>query len=147
MTPLFYATAEDAEDAFYEAIAQANLDALMAVWADDEDNLVCIHPTGQRVDGHAAIRESWRAIFAGNPRFSMRLHSKTRWESAFISAHCVVETLYLQADRTAHGPMLSTHIFIRGVNGWRLVSRHSSALLPLSGDDNDVFDGRKHTLH
>ena len=56
MTP-FYATAEDAEEAFYEAIARADLDALMAVWSEDED-IVCIHPTGQRMDG---TRRSARA--------------------------------------------------------------------------------------
>ncbi|MDR2113056.1 MAG: nuclear transport factor 2 family protein [Candidatus Accumulibacter sp.] len=147
MTPLFYTTAEDAEEAFYEAISQVNLDALMAVWSDD-DEIVCIHPTGHRLDGHAAIRESWRAIFESNPRFSMRIHSKVRWESALISVHCVVETLYLQKDRTTHGPMLSTNVFARGANGWRLVSRHSSAAIqaPENGEEN-ASGGHRHTLH
>jgi ketosteroid isomerase-like protein len=146
MTPTFYTTTEDAEDAFYEAIAQANLDALMSIWAEDED-IVCIHPTGQRMDGHVAIRESWRSIFASNPRFSMHIRGKVRWESALISVHCVVEMLYLQKDRTAHGPMLSTNVFIRGTNGWRLVSRHSSATMQISEDEENVSDGGKHTLH
>ena len=53
------------------------LDALMAIWSEDEE-IVCIHPTGQRMDGHAAIRESWRSIFESNPRFSVHIRSKVR---------------------------------------------------------------------
>ena len=32
----FLATAEDTEHAFYDAIARADLESLMALWADDE---------------------------------------------------------------------------------------------------------------
>jgi ketosteroid isomerase-like protein len=49
-----FATPEDVETAFYEAIARADLAALMSVWADDEE-IVCIHPTGQRLTGTDAI--------------------------------------------------------------------------------------------
>jgi hypothetical protein len=45
---VIFATPEDVETAFYEAIARADLGALMSVWADDEE-IVCIHPTGQRL--------------------------------------------------------------------------------------------------
>ena len=48
-----FTTAEEAEAAFYDAIGRADLDALMSVWSDDED-IVCIHPTGQRLSGAAA---------------------------------------------------------------------------------------------
>ena len=145
MTP-FYATAEDAEEAFYEAIARADLDALMVVWSEDED-IVCIHPTGQRMDGHAAIRESWRSIFESNPRFSVHIRSKVRWESLLISVHSVVETLFLEKDQTVHGPMLTTNVFIRGANGWRLLSRHTSAAAEAAESDDDTLDSQKHTLH
>ena len=143
----FHTTAEDAEDALYDAIARADVDALMAVWSEDED-IVCIHPTGQRMDGHAAIRESWRSIFEGNPRFSVHIRSKVRWESTLISVHSVVETLHLENDETAHGPMLTTNVFIRGTNGWRLLSRHTSAAAEHADVADDLADGHhRHTLH
>ena len=69
---VIYTSAEDAEQAFYEAIGRGDLDALMSVWADDEE-IVCIHPTGQRLRGPLAIRESWRSIFAGNSRLTVHL--------------------------------------------------------------------------
>ena len=36
-------SAEDVENAFYDAIARADLESLMALWAEDEE-IVCIHP-------------------------------------------------------------------------------------------------------
>jgi ketosteroid isomerase-like protein len=145
MTHPFYTTAEEAEEALYEAIAQANLDALMSIWADDED-IVCIHPTGQCMNGHTAIRESWRSIFASNPRFSVCVRGKVCWESALISAHCVAETLYLKKDRAAHGLMQSTNVFVRGTNGWRLASRHTSAAVE-QAESRDEDNYGKRTLH
>ena len=57
------ATPDDVEAQFYEALQQADLDKLMAVWSDDDD-IACVHPGGPRVQGHAAIRASFEAIFA-----------------------------------------------------------------------------------
>lgn len=145
MSPIF-TTAEDAEEAFYDAIGRGNLDGLMATWSDDEE-IVCIHPTGQRMEGHAAIRESWRSIFENNPRFSVHVRSKVRWDSALLSVHSVVETLFLEKEQTTHGPMLSTNVFIRGANGWRLLSRHTSAAAEAADNEGENNGGQRHTLH
>lgn len=121
-----FTTAEEAEEAFYEAVARADLDALMAVWAED-DEIVCIHPSGQRLTGVAAIRESWRSIFASNPRFTVQIKRKLRWESALLSVHSLVEVLQVASEPTPHGPMLATNVYQRGPKGWRLLARHASA--------------------
>jgi len=120
-----FTSAEDAEEAFYDAIGRGDLEALMAVWADD-DEIVCIHPTGQRLAGPGAIRESWRAIFANNPRLSVRVQSSVRWKSVMLDVHSVIEALYL-GDEPARGPLLATNVFSRGAHGWRLLSHHVSA--------------------
>ena len=59
-----FASPDDVEAAFYEALQRGDLDALMALWADD-DEVVCVHPGGGgRLVGPAAIRASFEAIFA-----------------------------------------------------------------------------------
>ncbi len=143
MTAIF-ATAEDAENAFYDAIARADLDALMAVWADDEE-IVCIHPTGQRLQGAAAIRESWRGIFAGNPRFTVRVAHSVRWSGMLLAVHSVVETLYLGDETTPQGPLLATNVLQRGASGWRLLAHHASAAG--EGGHDETGDGTPRTLH
>src|SRR5216683_3423947 len=62
-----FPTAQDAENAFYEALERCDLEGMMAVWAEDED-IVCVHPAGPRLTGHDQIRESWARVFSAGPR-------------------------------------------------------------------------------
>ena len=52
-----FATPEELENAFYDAVAAHDADTLMRYWSDEEE-LLCIHPTGVRLTGQAAIYES-----------------------------------------------------------------------------------------
>lgn len=145
---LIFAHAEDVESAFYEAVARADLEALMSVWADDEE-IVCIHPTGHRLCGASAIRESWRAIFASNPRLTVRIVHSVRWSGMLLAVHNVVETLYLGDDSTPHGPMLATNVFQRGAHGWRMLAHHVSTAADLGAASvsNDVPREENHPVH
>jgi len=144
---IIFASPEDAETAFYEAIARADLEALMSVWADDEE-IVCIHPTGQRLRGAAAIRESWRSIFTNNPRLTVRITQGVHWNGMLLTVHNVVETLYLGDEPTPHGPMLATNVYQRGASGWRLLSHHVSTAADASVSEvGERSDGISRTLH
>ena len=105
-----YTTAEEAEDAFYDALGRGDLETLMGIWAND-DEIVCIHPTGQSLTGLAAIRESWRMILSGNTRFTLRIKRKVCWKGVMFAVHSVVDFLDLDNEPRAHGPMLSTNVF------------------------------------
>ena len=140
-----YTTAEEAEDAFYDALGRGDLETLMGIWADD-DEIVCIHPTGQSLTGHAAIRESWRSIFSGNTRFSIRIKRKVCWKGGIFAVHSVVEFLYLGNEPTAHGPMLSTNVFQLGAEGWRMLSRHTSTAANTE-NASEPADSQTRTLH
>jgi ketosteroid isomerase-like protein len=142
---LVFTTAEEAEDAFYDALGRGDLETLMGIWADD-DEIVCIHPSGQSLSGHAAIRESWRSIFSNNTRFSIRIKRKVCWKGAVFAVHSVVEFLYLGNEPTAHGPMLSTNVFQRGAKGWRLLSHHTSTAAS-SENASEAADSQTRTLH
>ncbi len=67
-----FPTPDDAETAFYDAFERADLAAMMAVWAESDD-IVCIHPTGPRLQGFEAVRESWVQIFSGGSQ--LRVHT------------------------------------------------------------------------
>lgn len=120
-----YAAPEDAEAAFYQAIARGDADALMAAWAEDEET-VCIHPTGVRLAGLAPIRESWRSIFAG-AKLRARGETVARWQGMLLAIHHLTETLFIGDDPTPQGTLHVTHVYSRGAHGWRLVNRHASA--------------------
>jgi ketosteroid isomerase-like protein len=70
-----FATPQDAETAFYEALERADLDAMMAIWAEDED-VVCTHPGGERLVGFTAVRDAWRAGLRRQKAASVRLSQR-----------------------------------------------------------------------
>src|SRR3954468_18249448 len=82
-------SAAEVEAAFYEALNRADVEALMALWADDEE-IVCIHPGGPRLHGHAAIQASWQAIFerGGLQIRPSQLHET---HNLMSSVHTVIE--------------------------------------------------------
>ncbi|MDR0672221.1 MAG: nuclear transport factor 2 family protein [Zoogloeaceae bacterium] len=120
---LIYPTPEDVETAFYKAIVQRDLIALMSVWAED-DEIICIHPTGAHLSGFAAIQTSWRSILGGSARMEIRRQRVARWNGMLISVHHMIEHLHL--NKKVNGPIQATHIYLRGPHGWRLTCRHAS---------------------
>lgn len=122
-----HSTAEQAEAAFYDALGRADLDALMAIWAED-DEIICIHPGAARLVGHAAIRQSWAEIFErGSVHIRpVRLHAS---HSLTAAVHNIVEEVQRPLDeqherQDAH--ILATNVFIKTTQGWRIVAHHAS---------------------
>ena len=132
--PALHTSPEEAEAAFYEALQKGDIDALMAVWSEDEET-VCIHPTGAQLLGLDLIRESWRAIFS-TTRLRMNAQFVAHWQGMLLSIHHLVETLFIGDEQTPHGPLYVTHVYSRGAHGWRLVSRHASS----AGDESFVSE-------
>lgn len=119
------ASADDVEAQFYEALASADIERLMALWSED-DEIACVHPGGPRLLGHAAVRASFEAIFAKGA-IPVRLHQVQRVESGGAAVHHVLERVDVA---TAEGPqsawVVATNVFFKTALGWRLVLHHGS---------------------
>ena len=140
--PTVFALPDDVERAFYEAIVEGDADRMMLVWAEDDDT-VCVHPTGVRLLGLVPIRESWRSIFI-NARLRVQAEPVAHWNGTVIAVHHLTEILFVGDDPSPHGPLYVTHVYGRGAHGWRLLSRHASA-----ADDGHqaMAESYPHTLH
>ena len=92
-----HGSADDVEAQFYEALQRADIDRLMAVWADD-DEIVCVHPGGGRAIGAAAIRPSFEAIIAGGG-IAVRPEQVHRLQHMAMALHHLVEAITVPADR------------------------------------------------
>jgi ketosteroid isomerase-like protein len=121
-----FATPQDAETAFYDAFAKGDLDAMMEVWADDDD-IYCVHPGGPRMSGVAQIRESWRKIFASGQSLRFQLRGQQYLNGMMLSAHSVYEHISVTGETRARAPMIATNIYLRTEHGWRMVAHHASA--------------------
>ena len=131
--PIF-PTPQDAEAAFYEALERADLEAMMSVWAEDEE-IVCIHPGGPRLVGYASIREAWRRMFDGGARLQVRLSQPTIVQGPLATATTVMEHISVRDDESVRPPLVATNVYVRGALGWRMVLHHASPTPPDAGPE------------
>lgn len=129
--PIFTSAAE-VEAAFYDALARSDLEAMMAVWSEDEE-IVCIHPGGPRLTGLAEVREAWRQMFAAGTRLIVRTSHQTVSASMMLTVHNVLEHVAVEGDDHLQTPMAATNVYSRGAVGWRMVMHHASPLPDLTG--------------
>lgn len=141
-----FGSAEEVETAFYEALAKGDIQALMDLWADEEE-VVCIHPNGGRLVGLAAIRQSYEEIFSQGV-LPITLGEVRVLNTLTNSIHHVIELLHVPgstSQREMNAAVMATNVYIKYPQGWRIVLHHASPLAEwqTSGISND----RPDTLH
>jgi uncharacterized protein (TIGR02246 family) len=132
--PFSPGTADDAEAVFYDALQNGDLERLMDCWAD-EDDIVCVHPGGARLVGHAAIRTAFEALFSHG---QVKAHPERvrRLEAGACSVHSVIERIEVVSDDgPANAWVVATNVYVKTAQGWRLVSHHASP-----GNHNEPTD-------
>jgi ketosteroid isomerase-like protein len=135
--------ADDVEAAFYEALQNADIEKLMACWAD-EDDIVCVHPGGPRVVGAMAIRATFEAMFAnGSIRAWPERVRKT--VSVASAVHNLLERVEVLAGGTPREAwVIATNVYHRTAQGWRLVAHHAS---PGTASEVQEVSGAPSVLH
>jgi len=135
---------DEIESAFYEALQTADIEKLMACWAD-EDDIVCIHPDGPRVIGHGAIRSAFEAMFAHAGSLQVNPESIRRLDSLASAVHHVLERVQvLTTDGPARAYVLATNVYHKTPQGWRMVVHHAS---PGSQDERLDAEQSQQVLH
>ena len=146
MNTLIFASSHECEIAFYKAFDAADLAAMMAVWAEDDD-IVCVHPGGPRLSGIEAVRESWRQIFASGPGLRIRPTQPLVTSTLQTAIHTLHENLSAPGEARPFMPMIATNVYLRTRRGWRLQLHHASPAPehPPAGDPADA--GQAPILH
>jgi ketosteroid isomerase-like protein len=139
---MLFASPQDAEAAFYEAFMKQDLEAMMAVWSDD-DEIYCVHPRGQRVTGVVQVRESWRQIFASAQNVRFHVREQHLLQAMMVSIHSVYEHIVISGESRSNGCVLATNIYMRTDRGWRMMVHHASPAPAIEG----VEPRRVKTLH
>lgn len=127
MKKTIFSSPQDAEAAFYDALQRADLDAMMAVWSDDEE-VSCIHPGGARIAGYEQVRENWSQIFKSGQRLQVHLSDQVIVSGMMLSLHSVHENILVLSGQGAgaRSMVVTTNVYLRSANGWRMVLHHAS---------------------
>lgn len=132
MSAVIFTSPDEAEATFYQALQRSDLEAMMSVWAEDEE-IVCIHPGGQRISGYAAVRESWRQIFSSGARLHVQVTGEVALRGLLMAVHSVHEIIHLGESGEKAAPLIAaTNVYFRGAAGWHMVSHHAS-IVPNEG--------------
>lgn len=140
-----FPTPDDAEAAFYEAFERADLAAMMVVWAEGED-VVCVHPSGPRLTGFEAVRESWMQIFAANVKLSVRVTDSCRLDGPSVSVRSVVEAITAPGTEGTPQFVNATNVYVLTDAGWRIAVHHASPPEQAPAPEEDEAS-QPHTLH
>ena len=136
-------SADEVEAAFYEAMQSADIDKLMACWAD-EDEIVCVQPGGPRLFGLGAVRAAFEAMFSNG---SIRAWPEAvhKIESLASSVHNLrerIEILTQEGQQQAY--VIATNVYHKTPQGWRMVAHHAS---PGSAQEAQEITETLHILH
>lgn len=129
MSSKIHSSPQDIEAAFYAALETADLEAMMAIWSEDEE-IICVHPGGPRLIGYRAVRESWRQLFASGEHLALRIIPQGAVTTPFAIISHVLELIGQQGDEQRYAPIAATNVYVRGPLGWRMVAHHASAMPP-----------------
>jgi uncharacterized protein (TIGR02246 family) len=130
-------TAEAAEKAFYAAMAAADLDGMMSLWADD-DAIVCNHPGGPRLIGMNAIRASFKDIFS-HGGVTIATSEVQAFRTAEVAVHSLIERISVEGRGGSEVvEVIVTNVFVRTAGEWRILVHHAGVFE--GNDDADADD-------
>lgn len=132
-----YATPQAAEDAYYDALESADLDALVDVW-DLDDNTACLLPMRPLAVGKAAIAAAFKEIFDAMPGVDLQVSHIAWIESGDIAVHLVEETPSGGPPGQPAMSVYATNIYRLTGDGWRMIL-HQNAPVPPPGFRPEAF--------
>lgn len=132
-----FASSEEAEAAFYEAFSNSDLEAMMLVWAPS-DEVICVHPSGPRLEGIDAVRESWAMIFSELIVRSFDLRGLMITGSDTFRLHHLEENITVPGTSFLAPPVLAANAYQRFEHGWRMIAHHACVAPTSLGDEENV---------
>ena len=123
-------SATDAEDAYYDAIDENDLEKMMSVWADSDD-VACLLPMQPICRGTGPVRELWRSLFEDQQIELEITVNHLHWiEQGDLAIHLLEEVVTTSVGSEAQPPIYASNIFHCDDQGWRLLLHINSPTPP-----------------
>ena len=111
-----------ANEAFYRAFNQRDMELMSALWASTDD-VTCIHPGWNALEGRERVLDSWRSIL-GNPN-----QTRIVTGGATVTFQGDV-AIVLCRELVGGSPLIATNVFVREIEDWKLLHHQSG---PVAG--------------
>jgi len=120
-----YASADEAEAAFYEAFRRCDLEAMQTLWTEDA---VCVHPGAEPILGRPAVLRSWEHIFSEAEPPLIRTRLSRRIAGDGLEVHLLEEHIGSPATPWQAAVALASNVYRHVGQGWLMVSHHASVM-------------------
>lgn len=125
-----FATAQDAEDAFYDAIDERDPVRLRKVWEDSGD-IACLLPMQPMLHG-SQVHQAFAPLTDGEIQLDIQVRH-IRWlEAGDVAIHFVEERVSTPGNRPQPA-VYAMNIYRKGDTGWRLLVHQNSPTPPPPG--------------
>jgi len=127
-----FPTPQDAEDAFYDALDEGDLEAMREVW-EDSDELVCLLPMAPAVVGRQSMLKGWEPLLTGQVKIDIEVRHLHWIETPEIAIHLVEERVSVAGQAGRQPPMYATNLYRKREGGWRMIMHQNSPTPPPPG--------------
>jgi ketosteroid isomerase-like protein len=110
----------EANESFYRAFNEKDAEAMDRIWAESDD-VACIHPGWNVLQGREAVMDSWRGILSNPAQPKILVGGAT---AILLGDGAVV----LCRELVAGSPLAATNLFVREDGDWRLLHHQSGAV-------------------
>ena len=117
---MLFASPEECERAFYEAMEHGDVESMCDLWLQDDD-VCCTHPGAPRIVGYGAVRSSWVAVLASGG-MQIRALARHSFESPTLAVSNLIEEIVAQhgsSPQIVH--VLASNAFVKTPGGWKMV--------------------------
>lgn len=115
-----------ANDAFYNAFQELDIQAMEKVWAKAA-YIQCIHPGWTLIRGWDAVMASWRRIFEDTKEMSFLLSDVQITVRGPVAWATLYENITSRiGSETVSATVLTTNIFEKSPGRWQLIHHHGS---------------------
>ena len=121
-----------ANDAFYLAFANQDLEAMEGIWAR-EIPLTCIHPGWDPLSGREEVMESWESIL-NNPT-ATHITCKNPTVRVFGEFACVICHEVLD-----QGFLVATNLFVQEDGQWKMIHHQAGTAPPPEEEESEPTD-------
>lgn len=121
-----------ANDVFYLAFANQDLEAMEGIWAR-EIPVTCIHPGWDPLSDREEVMESWESIL-NNPT-ATHITCKNPTVRVFGEFACVICHEVLD-----QGFLVATNLFVQEDGQWKIIHHQAGAAPPPEGEESEPTD-------
>ena len=137
-----FSTVEKAENHFYYAFTNCDIEEMMAVWLDSKE-ASCIHPGGAVLIGTSEIRLSWQQIFSQTTKRFFSIKTINQLSTENLCLRIVQENIHLKDPNFIAPPVYATNLYKKLESSWFMALHHASVSPVKFNADNQSFENRE----